>query len=277
MYLVQGGREIYFIVTHILYMSKISNLYPYPALAIDGIWNTRKHRYIAISDLHIGFESELYSKGITMNLSLQVDEMIKDIIKLVKIQKADGVVILGDLKNTIGSISKQEWDWVPQFFKLISESVDVYMIPGNHDSNIRFLAPKNIYMISTSGLILDDALLIHGHTMPLSVGSTIKRIIMGHLHPVFIKTCSTLNGQQVWIYLRVKKQPIWPNTRGLLDIIVVPSFNKHLFAMTERGYRKSICPLIERVLKCDAVERAVVITLDGSIIGDMDTIQSVFL
>jgi metallophosphoesterase superfamily enzyme len=203
--------------------------------------------------------------------------MIKDIIKLVKIQKADGVVILGDLKNTIGSISKQEWEWVPQFFKLISESAEVYMIPGNHDSNIRFLAPKNINMISTSGLVLDDTLLIHGHTMPLSVGSSIKRIIMGHLHPVFIKTCSTINGQRVWIYLRVKKYPIWPNTGGLLDIIVVPSFNKHLFAMTERGYRKSICPLIERVLKCDAVERAVVITLDGSIIGDMDTIQSVFL
>ena len=258
-------------------MSKISTLYPYPALAIDGIWNTKNHRYIAISDLHIGFESELYSKGIIMNLSLQVDEMIKDIIKLVKIQKADGVVILGDLKNTIGSISKQEWEWIPQFFKLISESAEVYMVPGNHDSNIRFLTPKNINMISTSGLILDDTLLIHGHTMPLSVGNTIKRIIMGHMHPVFLKTSSTLNGQRVWIYLRVKKQAIWPNTREVLDIIVVPSFNKYLFATTERGYRKSICPLMERVLKCDAVERGVVITLDGSIIGDMDTIQSVFL
>ena len=258
-------------------MSKISTLYPYPALAIDGIWNSKKHRYIVISDLHIGFESELYSKGITVNLSLQVDEMIKDTIKLVKIQKADGIVILGDLKNTIGSISKQEWEWVPQFFKLISESADVYMIPGNHDSNIRFLVPKNINMVSTSGLVLDDTLLIHGHTMPLSIGSSIKRIIMGHLHPVFIKTCSTLNGNRVWIYLRVKKHPIWPNIGGLLDIIVVPSFNKHLFSMTERGYRKSICPLTERVLKCNAVDRAAVTTLDGSIIGETDTIESILL
>ena len=258
-------------------MSKISTLHPYPALSIDGIWNTKKHKYIAISDLHIGFESELCSKGITMNLSLVVDEMIKDIINLVKIQKADGVVILGDLKNTIGSISKQEREWVPQFFKLISESADVYMVPGNHDSSIRFLAPKNINMISTSGLVLDDILLIHGHTMPLSVGSSIKRIIMGHIHPVFIKSSSTLSGQRVWIYLRVKKQAIWPSTTGILDIIVVPSFNKHLFSIAERGYRKPICPLIDRVLKYNAVQRAMVVTLDGSIIGDMDTIQSVFL
>jgi putative SbcD/Mre11-related phosphoesterase len=258
-------------------MSNITSLHPYPALLIDGIWNTKRHKYIAISDLHIGFESDLSSKGITMNLSLPVDEMIKDIINLVKIQKADGVVILGDLKNTIGSISKQEWEWVPRFFKLTSEYADVYMVPGNHDGNIRFLAPKNINMISTSGLVLDDTLFVHGHTMPSSVGSTMRRIIMGHIHPVFIKNSSTLSGQRVWIYLRVKRQAIWPATTGILDIIVVPSFNKHLFTMAEHGYRKSICPLISRVLKYDAAERAMVVTLDGSIIGDMDTIQSIFL
>jgi type IV secretory pathway protease TraF len=100
---------------------------------------------------------------------------------------------------------------------------------------------------------------------------------MGHIHPVFIRNNSTLMGQQVWIYLRVKKQAIWPTTTGILDIIVVPSFNKHLFAMAEQGYRKSICPLINRVLKFNAVERAMVVTLDGSIIGNMDTVQSVFL
>ena len=256
-------------------MSKISTLHPYPALVVDGKWNSKKHRCIAISDLHIGFESELYSKGITLNLNLVVDEMVKDIINLIKIYKADSVVILGDLKNTIGSISREEWEKVPRFFKLISEFVDVYMVPGNHDGNIRFLAPSNINMISTSGLILSDTLFIHGHSMPFSVGSTIKRIIMGHIHPIFIKTGSTINGQRVWIYLKVKMEAIWPRSNGILDILVVPSFNKHLFAMTERGYRKSISPLISRVFKYNAIESAMVVTLDGSIIGNADTMRSI--
>jgi uncharacterized protein len=257
-------------------MSKISTLHPYPALLVDAKWNDRRHKCIAISDLHIGFESELYSKGITLNFNLVVDEMVKDVIYLIKIQKADSVVILGDLKNTIGSISKEEWEKVPRFFKLISETADVYMVPGNHDGNIRFLAPSNINMISTSGLILSDTLFIHGHSMPFSVGSTIKRIIMGHIHPIFIKTGSTINGQRVWIYLKVKMEAIWPRTKGMLDIIVVPSFNKYLFAMTEHGYRKSISPLISRVFKYNAIESAMVLTLDGSIIGDKDTMRSIF-
>jgi putative SbcD/Mre11-related phosphoesterase len=258
-------------------MSKVSPLHPYPALVIDVRWNAKWHKYIVISDLHIGFESDLYLKGITMDSSLLVDEMVKDLINLVKFHKVDGIVILGDLKNTIGSISKQEWESIPQFFKLLSECANVYMVPGNHDSNIGFLIPKSVNMISTSGLVLDDTLLVHGHTMPSSVGSTIKRIIMGHIHPVFIKTSSTISGQRVWIYLKVKKETIWPGKIGILDIIVIPSFNKHLFAMTEHGYRKSICPLISRVLKYNAVERGMVLTLDGSIIGDTETLQNVII
>lgn len=269
------SSEIYFIVSLIHYVSKISTLHPYPALVVDGKWNAKKHKCIAISDLHIGFESDLYSKGINLNFNLIFDEMAKDIINLIKTQKADSIIILGDLKNTIGSISKEEWEKVPRFFKLVSEFADVYMIPGNHDSNIRFLAPNNITMISTSGLVLDDNLYIHGHSMPFSGGSNIKRIIMGHIHPVFIKSGSTINGQRVWIYLKVRTEAIWPKTNGILDIIIVPSFNKHLFAMTERGYRKSISPLISRAFKYNAIECAMVVTLDGSIIGDTETLRSI--
>jgi uncharacterized protein len=271
-----GCGEIYFTVSLIDCVSKISTLRSYPALVVAGKWNFKRHKCIVISDLHIGFESELYSKGITLNLDLTVDEMIKDIISLIKTCKADSLIILGDLKNTLGSISKEEWQTIPRFFKVISQFVDVYMVPGNHDSNIRFLAPSNINMISASGLILDDTLFIHGHSMPFQVGSSIKRIVMGHIHPIFIKTGSTINGQRVWIYLKVKMEAIWPMSKGILDIIVVPSFNKHLFAMTQHGYRKSISPLISRVFKYNAIESAVVITLDGSIVGDIYTMRSIF-
>jgi uncharacterized protein len=258
-------------------MSKVSALHPHPALVIYGKWNAKRHKYIVISDLHIGLEAELNLKGILVESRLIVDEMVKDLINLVKSYKADGIVILGDIKNTIGSISKQEWESIPQFFKLLSELVNVYVVPGNHDSNIGFLTPKTVNMISTSGLVLDDSLLIHGHTFPTSVRSTIKRVIMGHIHPVFIKTNSTLRGQRVWIYLKVKRGTIWPGKTGILDIIVIPAFNKHLFAIAEDGYRKSICPLITRVLRSNAVERAMVLTLDGSIIGNAETLQDVII
>ena len=257
-------------------MSKVISLHPYPALVIDTKWNTKRCKYIVISDLHIGLESELCMRGITMDPGLLVDDMVKDVMNLVKFYDSDGVVILGDLKNTIGSISKQEWIEIPHFLKLLCERTKVYVVPGNHDGNIGLLTPKSVNMVSASGLVLDDTLLLHGHTMPSSVGSSVKRIIMGHIHPVFIKNSSTVSGQRVWIYMKVKKETVWSGKIGILDIIVMPPFNKHLFAMSEYRYRKkSTCPLIRKVLEYNAVEAAAVLTLDGSIIGDMHILQSV--
>ena len=256
-------------------MSKVIPLPPYPALIIDGIWNASKHRYIIISDLHIGFESELSLKGISIDSPRLVDEMVNELIDLVRAYRADGVVILGDLKNSIGSISKLEWYRIPEFLRSTARCTNIFLVPGNHDANIEYLAPTTVDITSSSGLILQDTLLIHGHTMPRSISSTIKRIIMGHIHPTLIKDSSTLSGQRVWIYLKVEKQAIWAAKSGLLDIIVVPSFNKYLVATAEHGRRKRICPLINRVLKNDAINTAMVLTLDGSLVADTSSLQNI--
>jgi uncharacterized protein len=250
----------------------IRPLHPHPVLLLDGNWNGKEHKYIAISDLHIGFESALYAKGVNMDSSLLLRGMLIEISELIKFHQVDGVVLLGDLKNTIGSISKQEWDWIPQFFNSLSDIVDVYLVPGNHDGSIRFLTPHAVNMVSTEGMVLDDdTLLIHGHTMPSHIRSSIKRIVMGHIHPLFQKSSSVISGQRVWIYLKIKRENMFLGVEGILDIIVIPTFNKYLFAIPERRSRKSISPLIKKALKDDAVQQAMIVTLDGSIVGDTTT------
>ena len=247
-------------------------LHPHPALLLDGIWNGKEHKYIAISDLHIGFESALYTKGISMDSSLLLREMIREISDLIKFHQVDGVVLLGDLKNTIGSISKQEWNWIPQFFKSLSDNVDVYLVPGNHDGSIGFLTPHKVNMVSTKGMVLDeDTLLIHGHTMPSHIRSSIKRIVMGHIHPIFQKSTSVISGQRLWIYLKVKRENMFLGVEGILDIIVLPTFNKYLFAAPERRSRRPISPLIKKALNGNAVQQAMIVTLDGSIVGNTTT------
>ena len=63
---------------------------------------------------------------------------------------------------------------------------------------------------------------------------------------------------------------------GILDIIVIPAFNKYLSAAPKRRSRKPISPLIEKALKDNAVQQAMVVTLDGSIVGDTtSTLESV--
>lgn len=249
---------------------KVRPLHPHAALLLDD----ENKRYIAVSDLHIGLESELGSKGITVRSSL-VQEMADDLLSIVESEKAQGLILLGDIKNSVGSISKQEWDEIPGFFKKLASKADVYLVPGNHDGNIRHLVPESVNVISSRGMVLGDTLFVHGHSMPSDARSNVSRIVMGHLHPVFAKKGSIVNGQRVWVYLQVDKNSIFSED-GTMDIVIVPSFNKYLYTSGERSPRRSLSPIISRILEQDsAVQKCMVVTLDGSIVGDTSVLQNV--
>lgn len=238
---------------------KIRPLHPHAALLLED-----DKKYVAVSDLHIGLEAELLSKGVMMP-SL-VSDMIGELLGLIESEHADGMVLLGDIKHTVGAISKQEWDDIPAFLKQLSAKAEVYLVPGNHDGNIRHLVPVNVNVISSKGMTLGDTLLVHGHSMPSDVRSHVRRIVMGHVHPVFLKEGSVVNGERVWIYIQAMKEALF-SEEGLVDIVVLPSFNPHLYATREKYYHKSISPIITRVLQ-HGVEKCIVATLDGSVVGD---------
>jgi uncharacterized protein len=222
-------------------------------------------KYITVSDLHIGLEADLMAKGITVSPSL-VSDMVAELSDLVLSEHADSIILLGDIKHTVGAISRQEWDTVPAFLKQLSSKADIYLVPGNHDGNIRYLVPMNVNMITSKGMMLDDTLLLHGHSMPSDVRGGFKRIVMGHIHPIFFKKGSVINGERVWLYFQARKEAILAE-KGILDIVVVPTFNPYLYATGEKLYHKSISPIITRVMQ-HGVEKCIVVTLDGSIVGD---------
>ena len=127
-------------------------------------------------------------------------------------------------------------------------------------------------MISSTGMVEDNVLFTHGHTMPSENFSHIEKIIMGHVHPVFFQEGSVLNGQRVWVSLKIEKEKIFPSTSGELEIIIVPSFNKYFYATQKRYYKKSISPIIERLKE---ITSAKIVSLDGSIIGNELNIKQV--
>lgn len=247
---------------------KVRPLHPHAALLAQD-----EKRYVAVSDLHIGIESELGAKGITIQ-STMMDEMRKELLSLLARENADALVLLGDIKNTVGAISKQEWDDIPNFFKSLSDRADVYLVPGNHDGNIRHLVPDSVNVATSKGLVIGDTLFVHGHTMPSDMRASVGRIVMGHVHPVFLKQGSVVNGERVWIYLQAKKEALFA-VNGTIEVIVVPSFNKYLYSSSARGYRKSISPITSRIVQAGAVEKCMVVTLDGSIVGDESVLTSV--
>lgn len=238
-----------------------------PALILEG-----KTKSLIVTDIHIGFESSMATNEIFIGKNSTTGESIRELAEIIDSEKPDSIVLLGDVKSTIKSISKYEWEDVPLFFKKISEKCDVTLVPGNHDANIQRLTPGNITMISSVGMIEENVLLTHGHTMPPKNFGYVDKIIMGHLHPVFFQKDSIINGQRVWVLLKTEKKNIFPDQTGTIEITIVPSFNKYLYTTHKRHYTKSISPIINKIKD---ISDAKIITLDGAIIGNESNIRQV--
>ena len=238
-----------------------------PAIILEG-----EKKYLIVTDLHIGFESTLSANEIFVGKNTTIQETITEIKQIINETKPDALVLLGDIKSSIKSISKNEWNDVPLFFDEINKEIETILVPGNHDANIQRLVPETTTMISSTGLVLENVLLTHGHTMPSENFAHVDKIIMGHVHPVFFQEDSVVNGQRVWVSMKADKQMIFPSQKGEIEITIVPSFNKYFYATHKRHYKKSISPIIEKI---KTVSSARIVTLDGSIIGDESVINNV--
>ena len=228
-------------------------------------------RFLVVTDLHIGFEIGMISNDINVRPEGMIEEIHSTLDSLIKSEKPDSLIILGDIKSGIDSISKIEWQAVPMFFE-IGKRINTLVIPGNHDGNLAKLIPDYVSMTGPSGLVIGDTLLTHGHVMPSENFSQVDRIVMGHLHPVYFQEGSVLDGQRLWVSIKTKKQNIFPSTKGDLEIIIVPSFNKYFYATHKRYHKKSISPILERIRKDNSAK---IVTLDGSIIGDESILENI--
>ena len=238
----------------------------YPALMIEG-----DKKSLVITDLHLGFENTLSLNNVFLGKNKTVTEITKEIELIINKTKPDSLVLLGDVKSGINSITKTEWETVPVFFESITKLIDTILVPGNHDANIEKLIPNEITLAGSKGIIIDDILLTHGHTMPSENFSQVNTIVMGHIHPVFFEKESLINGERVWVSIICDKQKIFHSRSGELELIILPSFNRYFYATQKKFYKKSISPIIEKM----NVIQAKIVTLDGTIIGNEPLLSAV--
>lgn len=279
-------------------MTKANPINSHAALLLEYVnKDSELKKFLVISDLHIGSETDLIKKGINIDTSQISNDILKEIKDLKNTHSFNSIIILGDLKSSITHITRNEWDTIPFFLKQLSIDMDeVFLIPGNHDANINLLVPESVIVCNTtSGLVIEDTLLIHGHTIPQKTKFNIKKIIMGHVHPVFINPNSVVHGKRLWIYLKVKKEAIFglqtTTTTGtsssrssdIIELIIVPTFNKYFYSLRSLSYKGeskskiSISPLIKQLIKSDAILSGLLFTLEGSLIGDIKEIENFFI
>ncbi len=189
-------------------------------------------------------------------------------------------MIAGDVKSGIDRIMQSEWENVPKLLGRISKKCHVTIVPGNHDGGLQNLVPDSVQIADINGIMIEDTLIIHGHTRPLPKFKDCNRILMGHVHPIYQKRGSPLSGMPVWAFVRVTKKSLFQeiiSDDSLVEVIVIPSFNLDLvvsgYISDEIRDERRVSPIV-RELK--SAQEAIITTLNGEVIGDSSLLSMIF-
>ncbi len=138
---------------------------------------------LAVADIHLGIEWDLYRSGI--NLPSRMEERLNRILGYIQENSPDRIILLGDVKHNVPQVSWQEKDEIPRFLETLAERAHVDIFPGNHDGGIELLfsRQKDITVHSARGAVVDGVGYFHGHTWPAPELLAASHVVTAHNHP----------------------------------------------------------------------------------------------
>ncbi len=224
---------------------------------------------LVIADLHIGIEQTLQEQGI--HTASQTEKLTKRVIRLCETYTPKELVLLGDIKHNIPSTTIQERRDVKAFFYAIQEYSTIHLVPGNHDGNIRWLAPYSITIHPSDGFRIKDIGFVHGHRWPNKTIMNCRHLVCAHTHPtiMFTDRLGHKTFEPCWLKAHTfadKRKEKYPDSHDA-DILVMPAFNPlcgGLAANTE-GIMGPLGNIID-------IKHAQVYLLDGSALGKVQNI-----
>ncbi|MCS7114318.1 MAG: metallophosphoesterase [Nitrososphaerota archaeon] len=273
----------------------ITPLMPHPAALIG----TKGAKTLVVTDLHIGWEIALSEKGI--HVPTQAPKLLQKLKTLIDANKPDKLLILGDVKHTVATAEIGEWQDIPDFLNTVKTIVkEVVIIRGNHDGNLEPLLPEDIKILPSTGTIIGDVGLFHGHRWPPPYMLKCKTLVMGHVHPVI--TLRDPAGfkitRQVWVKAKCSKNQLAKfllQRRGKTEapdgkapiklqpktsqIFIMPSFNDFLGGkpLNEKNAvrGREAKGVLGPVLRSEAVdlENAELYLLDGTFLGTLNQLR----
>ena len=196
----------------------IQPIYGVPALRADNI--------AVITDLHIGLETHLVSKG--FHIETRTENMFDTIMGLD--DDISRLIVMGDVKDSVPGSNRQEYREIPEFFERLLQRFDIVdVVRGNHDTNIEEFLPSRVRIAPASGLLIDDVGFIHGHTWPSDKVMRCDTLVTGHNHPtvMFMDGIGRTFTEPCWVrgpfVGQSDKYPVLPK-----HFIIVPAFNRML-------------------------------------------------
>ncbi len=204
---------------------------------IDLALYLTKSKTLVIADSHIGFEESLNKQGILVP-RFHFKDLIIRLEKILKKVKPDTIIINGDIKHELGTISEQEWRYTLRLIDFLSKHCKrLFLIKGNHDKILGPIAKKrNIEVINQ--VLIDNILITHGDKL-IKTSKNIKTIIIGHEHPA-IGLREQTRTETFKCFLKGK----YKNK----TLIVQPSFNLVTYG-TDITKEKTLSPFLKQNLR----------------------------
>jgi len=238
-------------------------------------------RTLVLADLHIGIEAEYREGGVT--LPSQTPSLIERVRSLVGSVGPDSIVLLGDVKNTIGGVARQEVEEVPVFLKAVADMAPVHIIPGNHDGSLSRTVPgwggydRLIAIRPARGVVLDGVGLFHGHTYPSPEVAACPVLVIGHQHPAvaFRDDLGTLMTEACWVRAPLREDRFRERFGGPpapgAEVIVMPAFSEYGQGSPVNGSGELLGPFLKGIVDIDAAR---VFLLDGVELGALADLRS---
>lgn len=219
-------------------------IYGEPALVIsdaESVW-------LVVGDIHIGAERRLGEKGI------RVYELWKNmsdkLTALARAFSATGIILLGDIKDSIMYPESWEQSDIKRFVKSLSE-FEIRLVRGNHDSHIEEILGIKVI----DEMLIGNYALLHGNKWPSEAAMQKSVIITGHNH-VAVRITDENGGvfsEKAWLVAKGTKKKIreFYTSSNAESMVVMPAFNPLILGASvgyERSDKDNINPLFRNGL-----------------------------
>jgi metallophosphoesterase superfamily enzyme len=237
-----------------------------PALVVEG-----ENRLMVVADLHFGIEADLAAHG--LHFRSRSTDRLERLLKIIDIADPDMLVLLGDIKHSIPSLTRQEYVELPAILETLRNRIPLKVFPGNHDIGIESYL-QDTELQPKEGAILDGVGYLHGHMYP-SPYLAGHLMIAGHHHPLFLLKDEVGCALQAPAYLRAGLDTVKlglgaPAENSTARVLFMPSFNEIAGYDILQIVMNPFSPLSRSVKKEDAE----IILADGTYIGSLSSLQS---
>ena len=201
------------------------------------VFSTAESKTLLISDLHLGLEKEMAKKGFRLPAySVRMVERVKLIAESFGTRR---LVVLGDVKHTVGKVEDIDWGVIPWFFDTMLDLFGaVEVVPGNHDGNIKTVLPPRVKLDPSQGTVLgegrDRVGVAHGHAWPSEEAIGTRNLVIGHSHFTY-EMRDPLGGrtrEPVWVTAEYDVSELMEGAgyksklKGKGKLTVMPPFNR---------------------------------------------------